>query len=66
MNKSDDQLQYNVIQELTWKPTVDHTSVGVAANDGVVTLSGHVKTYAQKLSAERAVNHVIDNIVIAA
>lgn len=58
MKPSDDRLQFDVIQELAWDPTVDHAAVGVSVHGGVVTLSGHVASYAQKLAAERAVKRV--------
>ncbi|SDD80310.1 Osmotically-inducible protein OsmY, contains BON domain [Sphingomonas sp. YR710] len=56
--KSDSQLQRDVMAELEWEPSVDHADIGVAVNDGVVTLSGYVKNYAQKLAAERAARRV--------
>lgn len=56
--KEDDQLQDDVIAELEWDPSVDHTDIGVAVNDGVVTLAGYVKSYPQKVAAERAVRRV--------
>ena len=52
--KSDRQLQKDVIDELSWDPAVDSTAVGVEVKDGVVTLSGHVSSYAQKWAAEEA------------
>lgn len=54
----DSQLQKDVLAELAWEPTVDAAHIGVAVHDGVVTLTGHVKSYAEKLSAERAVRRV--------
>ncbi len=56
--KSDGQLQHDVVAELEWDPSVDHTDIGVAVNDGVVTLAGYVKSYPQKVAAERAVRRV--------
>lgn len=52
--KSDSQLQRDVMAELGWEPSVDHADIGVAVDDGVVTLSGFVKTYSEKLAAEKA------------
>lgn len=51
-------LRQHVLDELDWEPTIDATNVGVAVNDGIVTLSGHVPSYAQKRIAERAVLRV--------
>lgn len=56
--KTDSQLQRDVIAELEWEPSVDHADVGVAVVDGVVTLNGYVKSYAEKLAAERAARRV--------
>jgi osmotically-inducible protein OsmY len=56
--KTDNQLQKDVMDELEWEPKVDHAHIGVAAQDGVVTLSGHVSTYAAKLAAEAATKRV--------
>ena len=59
MHKKDDgQLQRDVIAELEWDPSVDHADIGVAVNDGVVTLAGYVKSFPQKVAAERAVHRV--------
>ncbi len=54
----DIQLQKSVLDELEWEPTVDAAHIGVAAKDGVVTLTGHVSNYAEKLTAERAARRV--------
>lgn len=58
MNKTDNQLQHDVMAELEWEPSVDHADIGVAVNDGVVTLSGYVKSYPEKMAAERAARRV--------
>lgn len=56
--KTDSQLQRDVMDELTWAPQVDQSQIGVAAKDGVVTLTGFVPTYAQKSAAEKAARRV--------
>jgi osmotically-inducible protein OsmY len=56
--KTDSQLQKDVMDELQWEPRVDHANIGVAAKDGIVTLSGYVKSYAEKLAAEKASRRV--------
>ena len=58
MKKTDSQLQHDVMAELEWEPAVDHADIGVAVNDGVVTLSGYVKNFTEKLAAEKAVRRV--------
>jgi osmotically-inducible protein OsmY len=51
---NDRELRQLVIDELEFEPSIDAADIGVAAEQGVVTLSGHVPDYAQKLAAERA------------
>lgn len=58
MKKTDSQLQHDVMAELEWEPAVDHADIGVAVNEGVVTLSGYVKNFTEKLAAEKAVRRV--------
>lgn len=56
--KTDIELHKDVVAELTWDPRVSEKEIGVAAKDGVVTLTGSVKSYAEKWAAERAVEGV--------
>lgn len=58
MRKSDSDLQRDVQEELEWEPRVDHADIGVSVTDGVVALNGYVKTYAEKIAAERAAMRV--------
>ncbi len=59
MKLGDDlQLQQRVLDELTFDPSVNAAHIGIAARDGVVTLSGHVGSVAEKFAAERAVRRV--------
>jgi osmotically-inducible protein OsmY len=58
MLKSDSELQRDVIEELNYEPKVDHAHIGVTAKDGVVTLSGFVPDYMQKVAAEKAARRV--------
>lgn len=52
--KDDLRLRDDILDELNYEPSVDASNIAVTAKDGVVTLSGHVNNYAQKLAAERA------------
>jgi osmotically-inducible protein OsmY len=56
--KTDLQLQRDVMDELYFEPSVNPADIGVAADDGVVTLSGKVKSYAEKWSAVRAAERI--------
>lgn len=51
-------LRENVLSELEFEPSVNAAHIGVAVEKGVVTLSGHVGSYAEKLAAERVVQRV--------
>ena len=51
-------LQAMVMDELAWTPNVDAAHIGVAAQHGVVTLSGIVSSLAEKVAAEQAARRV--------
>jgi len=57
--KSDAQLRRDVEDELATEPSLDATAIGVAVEDGIITLSGHVASYSEKLAAERCVARVL-------
>lgn len=57
--KSDNEIQTNVIEQLNWEPILHATEIGVSVKNGVVTLSGVVDHYSQKMAAERAVKKVV-------
>jgi osmotically-inducible protein OsmY len=48
----------HVVRQLDWDPEFDASGIGVAAKNGVVTLTGYIDTYAGKLAAERAAKRV--------
>ena len=56
--KTDKQVQKDVIAELSWEPSVNAAQIGVEVKDGIVTLAGHVSSYAEKWNAERAAQRV--------
>lgn len=56
--KTDMQLQRDVMDEVRWQPATRAAEVGVAAKDGVITLSGSVASYAEKLSVARAAERI--------
>jgi len=55
---SDSELQRTVIDELRWNPVLDASHVGVTVKDGIVTLSGYVKSYIQKKNATSTIKHI--------
>lgn len=58
MSKTDQELKHDVANELRWEPMVHETHIGVSVKEGIVTLSGHVPTYAEKHGAEKAAKRV--------
>jgi len=56
--KTDQQIRRDVEDELSWDPRITDAEIGISAKDGVVTLSGFVKSYAQRLAAEHAAERV--------
>jgi len=52
--KTDTQIQLDVNAELAWDPAINSDDIAVKVNDGIVTLAGHVKSYAEKMDAEHA------------
>ena len=55
---TDSDIKRDVEAELRWDPDIDTTDIGVAVKDGVVTLTGFVRSYSQKYQAEREVKKV--------
>lgn len=56
--KTDVEIQKDVIDQLTWEPILQETEIGVGVKNGIVTLSGTVVNYFQKVAAEHAVKKV--------
>jgi osmotically-inducible protein OsmY len=61
----DKKLRQDVLDELEFEPSVDAANIGVSVDDGVVTLTGHVSSFAEKIAAENAVRHVKGVLAIA-
>lgn len=56
--KTNEKLQKDVVHELAWEPRLDAGKIGIAAEDGVITLTGHCSSYAEKIAAEKAAKRV--------
>jgi osmotically-inducible protein OsmY len=63
--KTDSDIKRDVEAELKWDPDIDATDVAVAVNNGVVTLTGFVRSYTQKYQAERDAKRVSGVIGVA-
>ena len=62
---TDKDLKQHVENALGWEPSVDATDIGVSADDGVVTLRGTVRSYSEKVMAERAALRVFGAKAVA-
>jgi osmotically-inducible protein OsmY len=56
--KTPEQLRTDVEDELAFEPALNEVGIGVAVDDTIVTLSGHVRSYPEKVAAERAAKRV--------
>lgn len=63
--KSDAQIKHDVEAELDWEPAVNAPTIGVEVRDGIVTLAGHVRSYVEKLAAEKAAQCVAGVLGVA-
>jgi len=57
-NMTDSQLRQDIIDELEFDPSLDAAHIGVAVDKNVVSLTGHVSSYAGKMAAITAVRRV--------
>jgi osmotically-inducible protein OsmY len=58
MKKDDLAIRHDVLSELDWDPRFDSRNIGVAVKHGVVALTGHVSSYAERRAAEEATQAV--------
>jgi len=55
---SNEELCQRVLDELQFDPSIDASNICVEAEDGVVTLMGHVSSFAEKILADNAVRRI--------
>jgi osmotically-inducible protein OsmY len=55
---SDKQIRESVLRQVDWEPEITSTDISVAADEGVVTLTGFVHSYAEKVAAKKAAKRV--------
>src|SRR5207302_795451 len=60
--KSDSDIKRDVEQELKWDPDLDTTDIAINVKNGVVTLTGFVRSYSQRYGAERAAKPVVSPV----
>lgn len=49
----DKELKQQVQSALEWDPSVDTSDIGLSVDEGVVTLRGNVRSYVERLTAEK-------------
>jgi osmotically-inducible protein OsmY len=64
-NSRDQELKHALEAELDWTPAVDATRIGVAVNDGAVSLFGDVSSYPQKDAAVQAALRIRGVLAVA-
>ena len=57
--RNDTDIQKRILRELKWDSRIPWATINVEVNDGVVTLSGAVSSYAQKIAAQETVHRVM-------
>jgi len=62
---TDRQIHQAVLVELQWDTHVDETEVGVEVDNGAVTLTGTVSSYAKKIAAQNAAHRVTGVLDVA-
>lgn len=55
---NDKVLRQSIVDALDFEPSIDAARIGVIVENGIVTLGGHVGSYAEKVTAEAVVRRV--------
>ncbi|HEY2972020.1 MAG TPA: BON domain-containing protein [Pyrinomonadaceae bacterium] len=56
--KTDSEIKQQVLRELKWDSRIGWAQIGVEVMEGIVTLTGVVSSYAQKLAAQEAAHRI--------
>ena len=63
--RTDSEIKKDVEDEMRWDPDIDATDIAVSVHNGVVTLTGFVRSYMQKTQAERDAKRVAGTLGLA-
>jgi osmotically-inducible protein OsmY len=63
--KTNSEIENDVKEELAWNPDLDAKDIAVSVDNGVVTLTGFVKSYTEKYEAEAAAKRVAGVVAVA-
>lgn len=56
--RTDEQIKYDILDEIDFDPKVESTEIGVTVKDGAVTLHGTVHSYYEELAVVKAAKRV--------
>ncbi|MBC6110941.1 BON domain-containing protein [Pedobacter fastidiosus] len=57
--RHNEKLQLDVLEAIKWEPLLHAAEIGVTAQEGIITLTGTVDSFAKKMEAEHAARTVI-------
>lgn len=63
--RTDSEIKKDVEDELRWDPDIDATDIGVSVKNGVVTLTGFVRSYVQRVQAETDAKRIAGVVAVA-
>ena len=63
--KTSGELKHDVEAELEWDKSLNAAAIGVSVSDSAVTLTGHVRSFAEKRAAEKATKRVAGVVAVA-
>jgi osmotically-inducible protein OsmY len=63
--RTDSDVKRDVEDELKYDPAVDSTDIGISVKNGVVSVTGFVASYGQKLQAEADAKRVVGVMAVA-
>ncbi|MEY9560115.1 osmotically-inducible protein OsmY [Sinorhizobium fredii] len=55
---SDIRLRQDILDDLEYEPSIDAANITVTVEDGIATLTGHVRSFEEKHAAERVAQRV--------
>jgi osmotically-inducible protein OsmY len=58
MQRTDTDIQKDIVAELKWEPSLRNDDIAIAVRDGVVTLAGFVDSFVDKWKAERVASKI--------
>ena len=65
MTAQSSELRERVQNEIVWDPMLTANTIGVTSIDGIVTLTGYVGSYVEKIAAEAAALRVVGTRAVA-